>query len=173
MTVRDDGLGWLSDRQRDGGVDRIPLPERVPGELWVCGKRAAAERALDPAWDSVVCLVEPHEIVGHHPDYLAWLRSEPGRAVWVPIPDLHAPDLDTMQILVGQVVARLEAGQRVLVHCAAGYGRSGTTAVCALIELGSGTDEALVTVAAARPGAGPEVGAQRELVAAFTAARAR
>jgi hypothetical protein len=168
-----DGLGWLTDRQRDGGIDRIPLPANVSGELWVCGKRAAASRMTQPEWDAIVCLVEPHEIAGHHPDYLAWLRSDGGRAVWFPVPDLHAPTLDIMQNLVGEVVARLRSGERVLLHCAAGYGRSGTTAVCALIELGSGADEALATVASARPGAGPEVGAQRELVSAFTAARAR
>lgn len=162
-----DGLDWLTNRQRDGGIDRVPLPVGVAGELWLCGKRAVAARYRDPAWDTVVCLVEQHEIAGHHPDYLAWLRSCDERAHWHPIPDLHAPSLDAMRPLADEIGRRLIGSERVLVHCAAGFGRSGTVAVCVLITLGTGRTEALATVSTARAGAGPEVGAQRELVEQF------
>ena len=60
----------------------------------------------------------------------------------------------------------------MLVHCAAGFGRSGTVAVCTLVALGVGRREALERVATDRPGAGPEVGAQRELVVRFPSAGA-
>jgi len=52
-------------------------------------------------------------------------------------------------------------------HCAAGKGRTGMTAACVLVALGMRPEEALVQVAASRPGAGPEVGVQRDLVSAF------
>lgn len=168
-----DGLGWLTERQRDGGVDRVAVPDVVPGEMWLCGKRAVATRYGDAGWDTIVCLVEPHEIAGHHPAYVAWLRTNDPRAVWEPVPDLHAPSVEVMDRLADEVTVRLDAAHRVLIHCAAGYGRSGTTAVCVLIALGVPVPEALELVSTGRPGAGPEVGAQRDLVAAFTAARSR
>lgn len=170
MNVADDSadaLGWLNERQRDGGVDRVQLPEGVRGELWLCGKRAAAARYLDPSWDLIVCLVEPHELAGHHREYLDWVRSGSGRVLWNPVPDLHAPELEAMQAVTVRIASMLASGGRVLVHCAAGFGRSGTVAGCVMIWLGMDADDALATVSVARPGAGPEAGAQRELVAGF------
>jgi protein-tyrosine phosphatase len=73
---------------------------------------------------------------------------------------------------VDELAARLRAGETLVVHCAAGKGRTGTTAACVLMALGAGLDAALRQIAAARPGAGPEVGSQRELVEHF-ARRAR
>jgi protein-tyrosine phosphatase len=168
-----DGLGWLNDRQRDGGIDRIDLPTGVAGSLWLCGKQAVVTRYQAGVWDTVVCLVERHELDGRYPDYLAWLHATgdgPGRgAIWVPVHDLHAPPLHVMVDLVERVIEELRRDRRVLVHCAAGKGRAGTTAVCVLVALGLDPDAALHTVATCRPGAGPEAGVQRELVAAFAA----
>ena len=154
--------GWLNERQRDGGVDRIPLPADVPGALWLCGKQAVATRYESDAWDTIVCLAERHELAGHLPGYVAWL--EQADAIWHPVHDLHAPPIEEMQVLVERIVARVRRGDRVLMHCAAGKGRAGTTAVCVLIALGHDTDEALRIVADARPGAGPEAGVQLALV---------
>lgn len=164
-----DGLGWLTDRQRDGGVDRIPLPRRIDGDLWLCGKHAIAHRYASGAWDTVVSLVERHEIEDQYPDYTAWLDRREVEVIWHPIHDLHAPPLDTMSELVGRVGERLQAGDRVVMHCAAGKGRAGTTAVCVLVASGVPLDDALRTVATARPGAGPEAGVQRDVVVAFAA----
>jgi protein-tyrosine phosphatase len=172
-----DGLGWLNDRQRDGGIDRISLPPGVRGSLWLCGKQAVATRYDAGAWDTIVCLVERHELDRRYPDYVTWLDTAveaaidtdgPG-AVWVPIHDLHAPPLPVMADLVDRIVGELDRDLRVLVHCAAGKGRAGTTAVCVLVALGTEPDDALRTVAMSRPGAGPEAGAQGELVVEFAA----
>ena len=75
--------------------------------------------------------------------------------------------MDVATELVAAIVARLAAGERIILHCAAGIGRSGTIAVCVLVELGATLADALEIVAASRPMAGPEVGAQRELVVEF------
>ena len=164
---RDDGLGWMSDRQRDGGVDRIDLPDSVPGTLELCGKHAVATRFRDQRWDTIVCLVERHELDGRYADYLDWLDARPAAAIWLPIHDLHVPSHQQMHDLVTAMVERLTDGDRVLVHCAAGMGRAGTTAACVLVRLGASVDDALATVARCRPGAGPEAGVQQDLVCAF------
>jgi atypical dual specificity phosphatase len=166
-----DGIGWLTRRQRDGGIDRISLPEGIAGSLWLCGKHAIApELGVVPGttrnsgWLTVVCLTERHELADRYPDYVAWLERAGERTVWWPIPDMHAPSAADMVPFVDGLVERLRLGETVLVHCGAGIGRAGTTAACVLVRLGASADEAERIVAHCRPMAGPEVGAQRELV---------
>lgn len=162
-------MSWLSRRQRDGGLDLVRLPASVPGRLWLCGKHAIGPDHLALIDEvggtaTVVCLTERHELAGRYPAYVTWLDEPDSPTVWFPIHDLHAPPVDAMTALVDDLVARLRDGATLIVHCAAGKGRAGTTAVCILLELGSSLDDALAHVAASRPGAGPEVGAQRDLV---------
>ncbi len=168
-------IGWLSPRQRDGGVDRIPLPPGVPGSLWLCGKHAVATRWGSPSddrseWTTIVCLTERHEIADRYPAYVGWLDTAGDAALWWPIPDMHAPPLDAMLDFADDLAHRLRRGDSLLVHCGAGVGRAGTTAVCVLIRLGLTTAAAERTVGEHRPMAGPEVGAQRDLVVALGAA---
>ncbi len=164
-------MTWLSERARNGGVDEVPLP-RGPGRLWLCGKHFVGPDVVDAlarvGATTVVCLNEPHEIDARYPDYVDWLRHAPATAaLWHPIPDLHAPAVDDARSLVDELVARLDAGAGLLVHCGAGIGRAGTIAAAILIHMGATVDGALATVAAARPMAGPEAGAQRDLLLAL------
>ena len=174
---------WPLGRSRDGGLDRVPLPTG-PGQLWICGKHAigpdveallarTAEGDRDRGGSSsVLCLTETFEIADRYPAYAAWLESNRnGRAILFPIPDLHAPQLDAVTELLDQLRERLAVGQRIVIHCAAGVGRSGTLAACLLISMGMSRDAALAHVAAHRPMAGPEVGAQLELVDAVADSR--
>jgi len=165
--------GWPSQRSLDGGLDEIPLPA-VAGRLWLCGKHLvgpdpdAAMRRVDATL--LVCLTEPHELDARYPQYVAWLEQHrradgsPSRAEWFPVPDLHAPPLDRYRPFLDLVVARLRAGDRVIVHCAAGIGRAGTTATAILLLLGAEPSDALAMVARHRPMAGPEAGAQQDVI---------
>ena len=164
---------WLNERSRNGGVDEIPVPEAA-GRLWLCGKHfigpnpeAALERVGATA---AVCLSELGELAERYPDYVSWLRAnEPARALWYPIPDLHAPDVERAMVLLDDLGARLGSGQGLLMHCGAGIGRAGTVAAGLLITWGVPLPAALDRVGAHRPMAGPEAGAQTELLEALAA----
>jgi protein-tyrosine phosphatase len=153
----------------DGGIHEIPLPPPTRGRLWLCGKHAIGP---DPdalmarvGADTVVCLNEEYELADRYPGYVAWLRAQPAeRVVWCPIPDLDAPEFDEFAPVLTDIVDRVVAGDRLIVHCGAGIGRAGTTAVAVLVSLAVPLDDALARVRRHRPAAGPEVGPQLELV---------
>ena len=157
-----------SERSRHGGVDEIPLPVG-PGRLWLCGKHYvgpdpdSAMAAIGAT--TVVCLSETHEFADRYPAYIAWLGDNaPGRALWYPIPDFHAPDEPEARELIDELLRRISAGETLLVHCGGGIGRSGTVAAALLITVGVPLEEAVTRVRAHRPMAGPEAGTQTQLL---------
>lgn len=166
---------WTGHRSRHGGVDEIPLPDG-PGRLWLCGKHFVGpdpERALAAVGaTTIVCLNERFELVDRYPEYVDWLeRNRPARAVWHPVPDLHAPGVDEARAILAGLRDRIARGETLLVHCGAGIGRTGTLATALLVTMGVPLDEAATRVAAHRPMAGPEAGAQTELLHAIAAGR--
>lgn len=164
---------WPSGRSRHGGVDRVPLAER-PGALWLAGKRFVGpdpEAAMaEVGAGGVVCLCEAFELADRYPAYVEWLRAD-ARALWFPVPDLHAPAAGEAEALAGRIDGRLAAGETLLMHCGAGIGRAGTIAAAVLLHAGRSLGDALATVAAARPMAGPEVGAQSDLLVELSSRR--
>ena len=161
---------WPRGRSKHGGVDRVPLPAPVLGQLWLAGKHYVGPDPVaalaECGCETVVCLCESFEFEDRYPDYAAWLDSSVGadRSVWWPVPDLHAPPLESARSLVAEIARRLDAGEGVLVHCGAGMGRAGTIAAAVLMHYGLTLDQALEAVGTARPGAGPEAGVQKELL---------
>ncbi len=156
-----------------GGIDEVPI-SAADGRLWLAGKHAVGpdpERALAAVGaDAIVCLNEAAEFADRYPNYVDWLvANAPARALWSPIPDLHAPELDDAIALVDRLCGRLREGTGLIVHCGAGIGRAGTIAAAILIDLGCSLDQATAVVAAHRPMAGPEAGAQRELLVRLAA----
>jgi protein-tyrosine phosphatase len=153
----------------DGGIHEIPI-EGVPGRMWLCGKHhigpdvhGVRRRTND---STVVCLTERHELAGRYDEYVAWLDAhDHGSAVWFPIPDLGAPPVGSAHALFSSLGSRLQAGGNLVVHCAGGIGRAGTTAVGTLMMLGRSMPEALQHVRRHRPMAGPEAGPQHALIA--------
>lgn len=73
-----------------------------------------------------------------------------------PISDYSAPDsafLRAWPVLKNDLLRRLEAGEKVFLHCRAGLGRSGTITAALLISGGMTPDDAIQAVRAVRPGA--------------------
>ena len=169
-------MAWLDERGRNGSVDEVPLPASVPGRLWLCGKHFIGpdpdEAVARTAADVVVCLNERYELAPRYPEYVAWLDANGGPgglAEWFPVPDLHAPPIEQVAPLVGELVARIRAGHSVLVHCGAGIGRAGTIAAAILMRMGMPLDDALALLHTSRPGAGPQADVQTALLLALAA----
>jgi protein-tyrosine phosphatase len=163
--------GYFSSRSVDGGIDEIPLSDLhgVSGRMWLCGKHVVGpdpEAALDRVGaTTIVCLNLRHELEDRYPLYVAWLEAHaPVQAIWFPTPDLSMRPLGEARPILDNLAERLRNGERMIVHCAAGIGRSGTTAVALLMLLGSTRLEALAVVAQHRPMAGPEAGQQRMFI---------
>ena len=150
------------------------LPD-TPGRIWL----ASMPGRLEP-WASfladvsqatiarVVCLTPRHEIVSTSPAYLAALTRGDLPFTWqhLPMRDLGlAEQAQLFRDGIEAVAQAVLAGDAVLLHCAAGIGRTGTAAACLLKRLGLPSALALQRVREA--GSDPQSAAQSGLIERF------
>jgi len=135
-----------------------------PGRRGIDSAGRTWARALDAdlqdiqAWgaSTVLSLIEPHEFARLGvPDFAQAIARTPLQWLLVPITDMATPGAATLAAWRVQGPAlqqALNGGRRVLVHCAAGLGRTGMLVAKLLVLQGVSADEAIAQVRRARPG---------------------
>jgi len=168
--------GWRTSTTSPLRVDWVPLGD-VPGPAGAAGvvgmtllpgkKRVgySGPQWRDPAadarrlrevhgCDTILLLVEDVDLAMSR----AWgtipaLEAAGMRVVRHPVPDMDVPrDRDAFRVTLDDVLARIRRGERVVVACRGGLGRTGTAVACLLVDGGLSPDEAMARVRAVRPG---------------------
>ena len=150
----------------------VRLPAGIPGTLRL-HSMPGREEPLKEVWEEIqsegvqiiVCLAGLEEIRTKSPAYAAALeaRTTPCLVESFPVADYGVPDdREAFWSLASKTARQLRTGNRVLIHCGAGIGRTGTLATCVLLALGVPRAKAEQAVSAA--GSHPETPGQRKLV---------
>jgi protein-tyrosine phosphatase len=151
---------------------KVQLPPGVPGTLWLSsmpgrfGEWSEFEsEARRTGLKMVVCLTPRDEVRELSPAYDAAIRRGGTMYEWLhlPVPNFGVPqDRDAFRAGIGRIAKALRAGEPVMMHCAAGMGRTGSAAACVLKALGLPAEDALLRVRDA--GSNPQNAAQSGFV---------
>jgi protein-tyrosine phosphatase len=153
----------------------VLLPPAARGTLWLSsmpgrfGAWSAFEiEAQRAGLALVVCLTPLDEAAELSPSYHSAVAQGklPFRWLNLPMPNFGVPDdQQAFRREIGRIADELRRGDAVMLHCAAGLGRTGAAAACVLKALGLAEDEALQRVRDA--GSNPQNAQQSGLVGWF------
>src|SRR5262249_21822326 len=121
----------------------------VPDRLGVCPHPSVSQPALDALHGHRISLIiNLHE----RPNRAELLQSLGPRQLPLPVADSFPPPQPQLDLGVAEISSALAAGERVVVHCGAGLGRSGTLLAAYFVHTGLSPEVAIDHVRAARPG---------------------
>jgi protein-tyrosine phosphatase len=128
---------------------------RLPGRSGNLVRDISVIRDWKPA--IVVSMTGIAEMMEFGAGDLSTLLGEAG-IIWrhFPVVDFSVPEVEMLPqwaTLSAALHARLDVGERVLLHCLGGLGRSGMIALRLLVERGERADAALARLRMVRPGA--------------------
>lgn len=150
-------------------IDPLPVGNGLLGLTFCPGKKADSlygapwDRDLEIDLDAVrdwgaslvVTLMERFELDRFQVQDLPERSAERGMG-WMHLPIVdgdvpRVPFLSSWPTARTDLLRRLDAGERILIHCRGGLGRTGVLAAMLLMEHGAGAEKAIRQVRAARP----------------------
>jgi protein-tyrosine phosphatase len=147
----------------------VSLPVNLTrGKLYLCsmpGRFAALAIFLQEIAEAeighILCLVSDQEIAKKSPDYLAAIQQNeiPAKLWRYDVPDYGFPEeSEDLKQTVDGIRERLDGGESVIIHCAAGHGRTGMISILLLTRMGLPLEVATQTIHLA--GSAPDTQAQ-------------
>lgn len=154
-------------------VRHVPLSSCIKGRMYLHHMPGRYSERLDDfihagqklGIDRVICLVPMREIEEKSPDYAKVLKdgSLPWNTEFFPIEDYGNPvDSDAFLSFCLMQAAYLARGERILIHCGAGVGRTSTCGGTILMIIGYSCREALEVLL--NLGSRPDTEEQRDLI---------
>jgi rhodanese/phosphatase family protein len=150
----------------------LPLPDGIPGRVYLSrmpGRTGHFQLDRDvivtAGIDTVMCLTPMDEVQVRSPEYASSIQQSdvPWRQVIAPMDSFSVPtDKHAWLREVRSATDHLRKGGTVLLHCAFGHGRTGTTAICLLLTFGMTLSDATINVIGA--GSEPEDTRQWDLL---------
>ncbi|MEK6720005.1 MAG: ADP-ribosylglycohydrolase family protein [Chloroflexota bacterium] len=127
-------MTFLPGKQRDGWTG-----------MWWRDVDADARRLRDHGADALFLLVEDHELSeARVPEIVDRLAEAGIETIRHPVLDMHVPaDPAAFHAALTDVIARIRAGQVVVVACRGGLGRTGTAVGCLLVQSGMAPRDAI------------------------------
>jgi protein-tyrosine phosphatase len=145
-------------------IEELQLPQDIKGHLFLGsmpGKNHVPfiedeTEILEKEITTVLRLSANDETEVKSSEYRYAIKSKnlKWKEIYYPVEDFSAPDnVKSYSELVETILKILKSGEKVLVHCGAGIGRTGTFSIALLYKLGFNTDNAyrIVAHAGSRP----------------------
>lgn len=127
------------------------------GRVWSRDLEKDLEALKNWGADAVICLVEPSELIAMGvPDYAQGLRNHDLTLFHLPITDMSTPgkDFENASARHAEELNELmSVSSHIVVHCAAGLGRTGMFCAKLLTRTGWSAEDAIQKVRSIRPGA--------------------